>query len=396
MQKECIIFLRDVAMNILFVTETYLPFIAGVSSSSDSIARYMVSRGHRVVLVNPRPMIDKKVEVPPNLELVYAPSVPDLFYKGKPLAIFPLTIPVIGKTIRQNKFDIIHIQEPGPLGVSALILSKIYKIPTVGMLHFTPEQAAGMLPGKPVFIVKPLVEAYIRFIYNKYNAIAVPTQTFVDFLRSIGVTKSIEVVSNGVDTVKFHQGPTNLKLRQKYGISESDVVFFFLGRLDGDKNAATLVKAMPFTDNNVRLVIAGSGKLKEELHKLADDLKVSGKITWVENITDEAMPDFYHLADVFSIVSPYEVQSIVTLQALSSGLPVICANRGALPELCHDGKNGYLVGAYDERTLAEKMNILAKDGPMRKKFGEESRKISLAHHKPDVLHKLEILYERVK
>ena len=188
----------------------------------------------------------------------------------------------------------------------------------------------------------------------------------------------------------------NLKLRQKYGISESDVVFFFLGRLDGDKNAATLVNAMPYTDANIKLVIAGSGKLKEELHKLADDLKVSGKITWVEHITDAEMPDFYHLADVFTIVSPYEVQSIVTLQALSSGLPVICANRGALPELCHDGENGYLVGAYDEKTLAEKMNILAKDGPMRKKFGEESRKISLAHHKPDVLHKLELLYERVK
>ena len=48
-------------MNILFVTETYLPFIAGVSSSSDSIARYMVSQGHKVTLVNPRPIIDKKI-----------------------------------------------------------------------------------------------------------------------------------------------------------------------------------------------------------------------------------------------------------------------------------------------------------------------------------------------
>ena len=383
-------------MNILFVTETYLPFIAGVSSSSDSIARYMVSRGHRVVLVNPRPLIDKKVEVPPNLELAYAPSVPDFFYKGKPQTIFPFGLPVINKAIKENKFDIIHIQEPGSLGISALILSAFYKIPTVGMLHFTPEQAAGMIPGKPVFIVKPVVEAYIRFIYNKYTTIAVPTQTFVDFLKSIGVKTPIEVVSNGVDTNKFHQGAVNLELRKKYGFSESNVVFFFLGRLDGDKNAATLVSAMPYTDANVRLVIAGNGKLKESLHQLADTLKVSEKITWVENITDAEMPDFYHLADVFTIVSPYEVQSIVTLQALATGLPVICADRGALPELCHDGANGYLVGAYDEKNLAKKMNILAKDKNMRVKFGEESRKISLVHHKPDVLHKLELLYERVK
>ena len=50
-------------MNILLVTETYLPFVAGVSSSSDSIARYMVSRGHRVVLVNPKPVIKGKVDI---------------------------------------------------------------------------------------------------------------------------------------------------------------------------------------------------------------------------------------------------------------------------------------------------------------------------------------------
>ena len=107
------------------------------------------------------------------------------------------------------------------------------------------------------------------------------------------------------------------------------------------------------------------------------------------------MPDFYHLADVFTIVSPFEVQSIVTLQALASGLPVICADRGALPELCHDGVNGYLVDAYNAKALAQKMNILTEDKAKRKTFGEESRRISLAHHKPDVLHKMELLYERV-
>jgi len=143
------------------------------------------------------------------------------------------------------------------------------------------------------------------------------------------------------------------------------------------------------------LVIVGNGTLKEGLHKLALDLEVPEKIIWVEHISDSEMPDFYHLADVFTIVSPFEVQSIVTLQALASGLPVICADRGALPELCHDGVNGYLVDAYNAKALAQKMNILTEDKAKRKTFGEESRRISLAHHKPDVLHKMELLYERV-
>lgn len=388
-------------MNILFVTETYLPFISGVSTSSDSIARYMVSQGHKVTLVYPKPVIDKKVETPPGLKLVYTPSISDPIYKGKSTTIFPFGIPVINKLIKinrivkENKFDVIHIQEPGSLGLSALILSKIYKIPTVGMLHFTPEQIGRVLPGKPEFLTKPLIETYIHLIYNKYSAIAVPTRTFVNFLKSIGVERPIEVVSNGVDTIKFYQDGINLELRQKYGVSKNEVVFFFLGRLDRDKNASTLVKAMPYTDKNIRLLIVGNGKQKDKLHRLAEELKVFGKITWIENITDSEMPDFYHLADVFTIMSPYEVQSIVTLQAIASGLPVICADRGALPELCQNGRNGYVIGVYDAKTLAQKMNILAKDAPMRKNFGVESRKISLVHHKPDVLHKLELLYEKV-
>jgi 1,2-diacylglycerol 3-alpha-glucosyltransferase len=263
------------------------------------------------------------------------------------------------------------------------------------MLHFTPEQIGRVLPGKPEFLTKPLIEKYIHLIYNKYTAIAVPTQTFVNFLKSIGVGRPIKVVSNGVDTVKYYQDGINLELRQKYGVPENEVVFFFLGRLDRDKNASTLVRAMHYTDKNIRLLIVGNGKQKEKLHKLAEELKVSKKITWIENITDAEMPDFYHLADVFTIMSPYEVQSIVTLQAISSGLPVICADRGALPELCQNGRNGYLVGVYDAKTLAQKMNILAKDRRMRVDFGEESRKISLVHHKPDVLHKLELLYKKV-
>jgi glycosyltransferase involved in cell wall biosynthesis len=107
------------------------------------------------------------------------------------------------------------------------------------------------------------------------------------------------------------------------------------------------------------------------------------------------MPDIYHAADVFSIMSPYEGQSIVTLQAVATGLPVIGANAGALPELIHDNQNGFLVATYDYKDLAKRMNELAGSVSLRKKFGEESRKISLEHDKPKVLHKLEVIFDKL-
>lgn len=380
-------------MNILMATETYLPYISGVAVSTDSIARYMVSEGHTVTVVCPKLKIKSPVTPMKGLTIVRIPSIPNPVYKGMAMAVFPFSIPMVNKVFKSSKFDLVHIQEPTAIGISALILAKKYKIPVVGALHFTPEQMSRIIPGRPEKIINPLVRKYINFVYNKYDAIMVPTLTFEKFLRSDGVNKPIEVVSNGVNTNTFRPGATDYSLRNKLGIAKNDTVFFFLGRLDLDKNVGTLIKALPYVDQNIKLLIVGKGKVEPVLHSLAKDLNVENKIVWVDHITDIEMPDYYHAANCFTIMSPYEVQSIVTLQAIASGLPMIAANAGALPELCQDKRNGFLVPTYDYKTLAKKMNLLAKNPKLREKFGIESRKISLPHHKPTALHKLELLYE---
>lgn len=378
-------------MNILLTTETYLPYITGVSISTDSIARYMVSKGHKVTIVCPKPIVKGEVETLDGLTIVHTPSIPFAIYNKNPVAIFPLGIPVIAKLMKKEEFDVVHIQEPWATGWSAQILAKIHHIPVVGALHFIPEQTDISWKGFKKILI-PVLKKQINFIYNKYDAVMTVSNFFAGNLKKYGVKTPVTIISNGTDVEKFHPAPTDFALRGHLGISKDSVVFFYLGRIDGDKNVETLVRAVPFTNNNVRLLIVGKGKKKEYLQKLAIDLKCDGKIIWVDYITNEEMPNYYHAADCFSIMSPFEGQSIVTLQAIATGLPIIAANAGALPELCLDGKNGFLVETYDAKTLAERMNKLANDAELRKKFGIESRKISLPHHKPTVLHKLEELY----
>jgi len=378
-------------VNILLVTETYLPYITGVSISTDSIARYMVSQGHKVTLICPKPIVKGTVEPLEGLTIIHTPSIRVAIYNNNAIAVFPFGMWKIERTMRKTKFDIVHIQEPFATGISALILAKIHHLPVVGSLHFIPEQTAVSKALK--YILTPILRKSIKLIYNHYDSVMTVSNFFAGNLKKYGVIKPIVIVSNGTDVDKFHPGPTDLVLRSRIGIATNSVVFFYLGRLDGDKNVETLVRAMPFTDPDVKLLIVGKGQKKEILHKLAEDLKVTSKIVWVDYITNEEMTNYYHAADVFSIMSPFEGQSIVTLQAVASGLPIIAANAGALPELCIDGKNGFLVGTYDAKTLADRMNKLAGDKSLREKFGIESRKIALPHHKPTVLHKLEALYE---
>jgi glycosyltransferase involved in cell wall biosynthesis len=380
-------------MNILLVTETYLPFIAGVSTSSDSIARFMALQGHTVTVVSPEPIIKGTVQPQERLTLVRTVSNPDPLYAGKAMTMFPFALPVINKLLDSQKFDIVHVQEPGSLGICAIISAKKHKVPLVGALHFTPEQVARMIPGKLYWPIVPITESYIRFIYSKYQAIMVPTQTFVTYLDSIGVKTPKVVVSNGVDTEKYIVAQKDMETRRSYKIPDDAFVFFFLGRLDKDKNVGTLVDALQYANKNVWLLIAGNGKQEPFLKAQAKTLGVENRIVWVSTVNEKQMLALYHAVDCFSIMSPYEVQSIVTLQGIASGLPVIAARAGALPELCHDGENGFLADTYDGKMVAQKMDMLASDPELCKKFGAKSREMSLIHHKPTALARLEALYK---
>jgi len=380
-------------MNIVITTETYLPFVAGVSTSTDNIARFMTRKGHNVVVVAPKPVL--KGEIPPlkNLTIVHTPSFPDPFFAGKSFSPFPMPFRTL-RTVMKN-IDLIHIQEPGAIGYTAMYVAKRRHIPVVGALHFTPEQIFRILffPKIPLFIT--LMKHYIRWFYNKCDGIMIPTETFAAFLRESGVTKPIIVVSNGVDTKDFVPTKNRLAKRDQFKLPKDKILFFFLGRLDFDKHADTIIRALPKTDPKVHLIIAGEGKEEQNFRNLAKTLGVTDRITWLGYLNHGQMKDVYQSVDAFVLMSPYEVQSIVTLQAIACGLPVLACKEGALPELCHDGVNGFTIVTDDDGTLAEKMNVLANDEKLRETMGKESRNISLPHDRETALAKLLEFYKKI-
>jgi glycosyltransferase involved in cell wall biosynthesis len=380
-------------MNLVLTTETYLPFVAGVSTSTDNIARFMAKRGHSITLVAPKPVMKGEVDSEKNLTFAYAPSIPDLFFAGKSLSPLPLPFGVLRRILKN--IDLLHIQEPGAIGLAALLVAKQRHIKIVGALHFTPEQIFRILffPKIPLFI--SLVRLYMRWFYNQCDGIMVPTATFAGFLHEIGVTKPVQVVSNGVNTNVYMPTMDRLEKRSTYNLPKDKILYFFLGRLDIDKHADTIIRALPKTDDSVHLVIAGEGKEERAFRALADSLGVSGKITWLGHLSHEQMLDVYQSVDVFVLMSPYEVQSIVTLQAISCALPVLACNEGALPELCHDGVNGYTIPFKDFSYLSQKMNVLATDAHLREVMGKESRKISLPHDQTTALTTLEAFYRKI-
>ncbi len=380
-------------MNILFVSDVYLPTVSGVASSTDSIVRFMASQGHSVTLVCPKPLGEYTAPPLQGLEIIYTPGVSDALFVNKSMTLFPLGFSVLQRVFRSKKFDIVHIQEPGSLGVTALILAKVFRLPVVGAQHFSWTQVEKVAPVYIRWISVPFMKLYVRIIYAMYDAIMVPTRTAADDLsRLIGRAESIHPVSNGVDTDMFvpRNGPAS-SLRTTYRLPKQIPVFLYIGRLDADKNIETILRGVKLAVTPMHLVIAGVGRQKERLHALAESLMLTN-ITWLDEVKKQTIIDLYQLADAFVIMSPVETQSIVALQALACGLPLIAARAGALPELVN-GKNGVLVDTLDVKTLASTLDKIATDELLRKRMGSESRNISLLHHKPTVLKELETLYK---
>lgn len=382
-------------MNILLVSDVYLPTVSGVATSTDSIVRFMVSQGHQVTLVCPRPLVSFVAPRVSGLTIVYTPGMGDALFVNKSMTPFPLGFPTLWRILRMQKIDVMHIQEPGSLGVTALLLSKFFRVPVVGAQHFSWIQIEKVAPPLLRWISVPFMKWYVRIIYGGFAAIMVPTKTASrDLSAIIGRENQIYPISNGVDTDIYVPRKVSLsRLRIKYKLPVDGSVFLYIGRLDADKNIETILRSLPQVKQKIHMVIAGVGKQKERLLNLSRELGITN-ITWIGEVQKQAIIDLYQLADVFVIMSPVETQSIVALQAISCGLPLVAANAGALPELV-DGTNGFLVDANDDKTLATYLDRLAASPALRKRMGQRSRVIGLTHHKSRVLAKLEALYRQV-
>ena len=74
-----------------------------------------------------------------------------------------------------------------------------------------------------------------------------------------------------------------------------------------------------------------------------------------------------------------ELQSLVTMEAMASGLPIVAVNAMALPELVHDGENGFLFPEDNSQALADRLVAILTDESLKKRMGERSLAIIEKH-----------------
>jgi glycosyltransferase involved in cell wall biosynthesis len=234
---------------------------------------------------------------------------------------------------------------------------------------------------------------YLTGFANRCDRVTAPTATALLLLRDHGLRAPSQVVSNGVDLDVFSPGQADEALRSRYALPAGRPLILSVGRLSPEKRADVLIAAVARQEAaDTVLALAGSGPDEERLRALAARLGVSGRVRFLGFIPAADLPGLYRLADVFAIASEAELQSLVTMEAMASGLPVVAVNAGALGELVHPGENGFLTRPGLVGDMAGSLDLLCRDAGLRGRMSKAGLRIIADHDRHRLLARWETIY----
>lgn len=383
-------------MKILIATDTYYPSINGASYFTQRLATMLAKRGHQVYVL--APSMTSKNHISKNegvhvygVRSIGVPIYPD--FRVSPLFLSQRSI---RKYVKEIHPDVIHIQNHFMIGKGVLRAAKELNIPIMGTNHFMPENFVHYFH-VPEFLEKELKKFgwyQFRQVFDRLDIVATPTKTAANLMKESKFEKNINIVSCGIDLVRFNPKNDGSSLKKHYNIPRGRKVLLYVGRLDKEKRIETILRAIPQIAKkvDVQFVIAGVGKLRKVFERRARELGIQDRITFTGFVKNADLPNLYRVADLFVIAGIAELQSIVTMEAMASGLPVLAVNKMALPELVHDSENGYLFKDGDSHAIAEKASKIFLDEKLRAQMSEKSLEIIKNHDINKTLEKYESLY----
>lgn len=416
-------------MKIAIATAVYYPQINGVAVFSHNLACGLAARGHEVLVICPSQTgksysrsdngvkvhylksIDAKV-YPDQIHAVPAKkkvgwiTVPRVFYRyGLRVSVFPQR--EISKILADFGPDVVHVQVSDPIGLSVVGWARRTGVPVVTTEHNQPEVITDSL--KMPRIVKrganAVLASYFRNRQSKSDFVTMPTKQAIRGLlknsrRDLGVP--VAAVSNGVDLTCFKPGTAHAKLYEKYDIKRDRPMVLYVGRLDPEKRVDLVIKAfkkarleLAKTGVDPQLVIVGDGVDKARLENLVSKIGLVDGVRFLGKVLPPELYEIYKMGWVFATASPIETQGIVLIEAAACGMPLIAVDKGAVAEVCVDGRNGVLCAAGDEVAIANAMINILTDKKTRKKMAQESLKIANEHDFDKTLDKFENIYRKV-
>jgi len=378
---------------ILISTDTYPPDVNGAAYFTHRLAVGLAARGNEVHV------ICQSDQGPATADVVDNVIVHRL--RSAPLLVHPtmrVTVPTrLDRLMAAIDPDVVHSQGHFVVGRAAISAARRRGVPVVATNHFMPDNLFqfGHIPARLRAKAGRLAWRDFGRVFAKADRVTTPTPLAAALLAGQGFTREVEPVSCGIDLTRFHpHAEPKAWARKLFGLPDRPTALF-VGRLDEEKRLGELVRALPrvLNETDAQVALVGTGNQRDELERLADRIGVGERVFFLGFVPDERMPQAFAAADVFVMPGVAELQSIATLEAMATGLPVIAADAMALPHLV-DG-NGYLFEPGDVASLARHLTAILTDDDLRGRLGRASRERATGHDHQVSLARFEQIYDEV-
>lgn len=199
----------------------------------------------------------------------------------------------------------------------------------------------------------------------------------------------------GIDTYKFKNIEVNKSEKRKLiGVSEDDFMIISVGELNKNKNHQVILWAIAKLRNEkIKYVLCGQGPLATKLRKLSNELGIENQVKFLGFRKD--IPELMNVADLFAFPSFREGLSLSLMEAMASGLPVLCSKIRGNTDLIEDGKGGYLVKPSKPLELSDKINNLFKDRKIGTSFADYNRDYINEFSITNVIDKISQIYKEM-
>ena len=364
-------------MRIGIFTDTYTPFINGVTTSVLMLKKSLEKKGHVVyiVTVNAENM---KYQMEENGKVVRIPGIPIGIYDYRLTGIYPI------KAIRMIKkwnLDVIHSQTEFGIGTFARIISKQLNIPLVHTYHTMYEDYVHYIThGYFNRSSKKIVEYLTLFYCDKtISELVVPTKKAYElFKQKYKVDRNVYIVPTGIDVEKFYRENNKklnvLKKRKELGIDADDFVILFVGRVASEKNLDLLLsvmKSLVSVSSRIKLLIVGDGPDSEKYQKYVQRVGLDRNVIFAGKVPWDQINSYYLIADCFATASHTETQGLTVIEAMAASLPVVAIDDDSFTDTVIDGLNGLVFN--NKRDYKKCILRLFQDKQLLTKLSSQAR-----------------------
>ncbi|HEX9838999.1 MAG TPA: glycosyltransferase, partial [Anaerolineales bacterium] len=357
-------------MRIGMMTDTYKPYVSGITNYIDLNKRALENEGHEVYVFTFGDLEhqddEPRVVRSPGLALADTGYYLSLRYKTKHRKLL-------------QTMDVVHVHHPFLSGRLALNYCRRVQLPIVFTNHTRYDLYAQarlrLMPGE---VSHSLLQAYMPDFCNAVDLVISPSHGMEKVLRQYGVESHIEVIPNGVDLKRFHNAqPLS---RSEFGFREEDILLIYAGRIAPEKNLEFLLRSFAGIAQvlpNVHLLILGGGQKEhvEEIKPLPNELGIQDRVRFVGMIPYDQLPAYLAMCDAFVTASVTEVHPLSVIEGMAIGLPVLGIDSPGVGDSIVDWETG-LLATNDIASFTAKLTYLSMDKSLRTKMGAAAREAS--------------------